>query len=390
MPAPISADWRERLRVVIGAMLGILVAALLSHRFGVHTGMALPWLVAPLGASAVLIFGVPASPLAQPWAVIGGNTLSALVGVGCVQLLGTGELAAGLAVGLAIAAMFALRCLHPPGGASALLVVMSGVADPQFALYPMLLNSLLLAAAGMAYNQATGRAYPHMQLPAAAPADPAVRDDEGAAFDADLDAVLARYNQVLDISRDDLKALLEDTQLQGYQRQLANLRCSDIMSRELITVARQTPLQQAWALFREHHIKALPVVDSTGGIVGIVTPADFMQAAEVQGDDGFDVRMRKMHGWAAGEATAGPQVVGEIMTRRVRVASVDRHLAELIPLFGSTGHHHIPIIDGNDRLVGIVTQTDVVAALSHPQMPRHDPAASLATPDIAADGSASV
>jgi CBS-domain-containing membrane protein len=77
-------------------------------------------------------------------------------------------------------------------------------------------------------------------------------------------AAQARYNQVLDISRDDLKALLEDTQLQAYQRKPANLRCGDIMSRALVTVLRDTPLAQAWALFRAHRIKALPVVGPTG------------------------------------------------------------------------------------------------------------------------------
>jgi CBS domain-containing membrane protein len=56
--------------------------------------------------------------------------------------------------------------------------------------------------------------------------------------------------------------------------------------------------------------------------------------------------------------------VGQIMARQVRVASMHRHLAVLIPLFGSTGHHHIPIVDDGDRLVGIVTQSDVVAALA--------------------------
>ena len=51
------------------------------------------------------------------------------------------------------------------------------------------------------------------------------------------------------------------------------------------------------------------------------------------------------------------------MTRKVRVASVDRHLAELIPLFGGGGHHHIPIIDAGGRLVGVIAPSDVVAAL---------------------------
>lgn len=360
LPAPIGADRRERARVVAGATLGILVSALASRLLG-GTAAGWPWLIAPMGASAVLVFAVPASPLAQPWAVLGGNTLSALVGIACVHGFGSPEWAAAPAVGLAIAMMFALRCLHPPGGASALLVALNGVSDPHFALVPVFTNSLLLVLVGMAYNHATRRAYPHMQLQA--PALQA-RDDEADAVDADLDAVLRRYNQVLDISRDDLKALLQDTQLSAYQRKLAHLRCSDIMSRQLITVGRDTPLQQAWALFREHRIKALPVVDAGGGIVGIVTPADFMRAAEGQGAEGFDARLRLLRGWAVGAPAVEQAVVGQIMTRRVRVASVNRHLAELVPLFGSTGHHHIPIVDADDRLVGIVTQSDVVAALS--------------------------
>jgi len=362
LPAPIAADWRERLRVVLGASLGILITAMVCRAAG--GAEAWPWLVAPLGASAVLVFAVPASPLAQPWAVVGGNTVSALVGIACVRWVGSPELAAALAVGLAIALMFALRCLHPPGGASALLVALSGIADPRFALYPVLINSMLLVAVGMAYNPATRRSYPHRQLPAAATA---ARDAEANAIDADLDAVLARYNQVLDISRDDLKALLADTQLAAYQRKLAQLRCSDIMSRKLITVGHQTPLQQAWTLFREHRIKALPVVDTSGGIVGIVTPADFMRAAEAQAGDGFDARLRMLRAWGGDSGNTPPKVVGTIMTRQVRVASMHRYLSELIPLFGSTGHHHIPIVDGDDRLVGIVTQSDVVAALSQPQ-----------------------
>jgi CBS domain-containing membrane protein len=349
-PSPLPADGRERLRVVVGAVLGIFVTATVSRGLGGGAAGGWPWLVAPLGASAVLVFGVPGSPLAQPWSVVGGNTVSALVGVACVHAFGSmPALAAAMAVGLAIAAMFALRCLHPPGGASALLVALGGITDPRFALLPVLLNSSLLTAVGMIYNTATGRAYPHRAIapPAQAPAN---RDDESQAMDADLDAVLARYNQVLDIGRDDLKALLNSTQLQGYQRRLDSLLCADLMSSPPITLRPGTPLDQAWALFGEHRIKALPVVDARGAIVGIVTRADFVRAA------------------------AGmPGVVGEIMTRRVRVASMQRHLAELIPLFGSSGHHHIPIVDGGDRLVGIVTQSDVVAALARLGTPPASP-----------------
>lgn len=341
-PAPPTANRREQLRVVLGAVVGIALTAAISHYFAAANPAAWPWIVAPMGASAVLVFAVPASPLAQPWSVVGGNTISALVGILVLRWMGPSDLTSGVAVGLAIGLMFVLRCLHPPGGAAALLVVLMGVHDLRFVFDPVLLNALLLTLAGVVYNRATGRDYPHRQQVAAA--TPQALD-----IDADLEAVLKRHNQVLDISRADLKELLAEVQLSGYQRKLDNLRCGDIMSRQPVTVSLRTPLQDAWALFGQHHIKALPVVDAAGHVIGIVTRADFMRVTE-----------------AGGTLQGSQQVVGEIMARQVRVASLNRYLAELIPLFASTGHHHIPIIDAENRLVGIVTQSDVVAALSRP------------------------
>ena len=66
-----------------------------------------------------------------------------------------------------------------------------------------------------------------------------------------------------------------------------------------------------------------------------------------------------------------PEVVGQIMTRSVRVASADRHIVELVPLFSEGGHHHVPIIDEAQRLVGIITQSDLVRALYRAARPSH-------------------
>ncbi|MGY0197177.1 HPP family protein [Leptothrix sp. BB-4] len=363
-PNPIHGpDVIERLRVVAGAFLGILLTAWLSHRVG---GPAVAWLVAPLGATAVLVFGVPTSPLAQPWPVLGGNTLSALVGIACVHLVAPVELRVALAVAGAIGLMFALRCLHPPGGASALLVSLTGVTDPSFALQPVALNSLLLVLAGIAWNHATGRPYPHRPPARTAPepATPEARAEARAEAD-DIDTLLARGNQVLDIDREDLKALLHDARLLGYQRRLARLSCAEVMSRDPVTVGWRTPLPEAWALLRHHRIKALPVVDLHGAVVGIVTQADFMRAAEARDGPGLEARVSAMRALGGGADTGQPPgQVADIMTRRVRVARIDRSLVDLIPLFRSAGHHHLPIVDADNRLVGIVTESDVVAALA--------------------------
>lgn len=352
-PVRMAVDGRERLRVTVGAFLGILFTAIVCHMAGL-TAQA-TWIVAPMGASAVLIFGVPASPLAQPWAVLAGNTVSAVVGIACARWIGSVDVAAGVAVGLAIALMFALRCLHPPGGASALLMVMAGVTDFHAALAPVMLNSLLMVAAGLAWNNATGRRYPHAQGPGSAGATAATQHD--------LDAALARYNQILDVPRDDLLALIGQTRLAGYQRMLAQTRCADVMSSNVVTVSFGTSLQDAWQLLRDKRIKALPVVDRVNRIVGILTLADFLNSADLDLHEGFECKIKKLIRWTSTVNSSKPEVVGQIMTRRVRVARAENPLVDLVPLFGSTGHHHIPIVDEDNRLVGILTQSDLVAAV---------------------------
>ena len=357
-PAPQAVNARERLRVLLGAGLGLLLAGALSHAV-MAPGVA--WLVVPLGASAVLVFGLPASPLAQPWAVVGGNTLSALVGVACLRWLPLpAPIVAAAAVALAIGVMFLLRCLHPPGGAASLLMVLGGTHDWLFALQPVALNSLLLVLAGMAYNSLTGRRYPHAQHAGAAAGAQLAAPRFGA---AELDAVLARYNQVLDVPRDDLSELLHEAELLSYRRRLRGLRCVDIMSSPVVTAEFGTPLAEAWALLQRHNIKALPVVDRVQRIVGIVTRADFMRAAEAERRDGLGGRLQALLRPSPTTHSSKPEVVGQIMSRQVRVASAERPIAELVPLFSDTGHHHIPIVGEQARLVGILTQSDLVKAL---------------------------
>jgi CBS domain-containing membrane protein len=167
------------------------------------------------------------------------------------------------------------------------------------------------------------------------------------------------------VSRDDLQSLLQQAELQAYRRRMGSLRCADVMSREPLSVEYGTSLQEAWTLLRRHRIKALPVVDRARRIVGIVTLNDFMRSADLDLHAGWPQRLRALIRPTRRTHTDKPEAVGQIMTRQVRVASAERPLAELVPLFADTGHHHIPVIDGEQRLVGIITQSDLVRALSH-------------------------
>lgn len=207
--APIlaGARWRDRVAAGFGSLLGIAVIALA----GFHVPLGLPAILAPIGASAVLVFVVPASPLAQPWPVVGGNILSALWGVLVARAVPDVALASGVAVGGAILLMSVLRCLHPPGGAAALSAVIGGpamaAAGCSLALI-FAIDSVLLVALGWLFHRASGHSYPHRAVPVAA--DLLRRED--------IDRALEDLGETFDIGRDDLEVLLQAAEQHAKSR----------------------------------------------------------------------------------------------------------------------------------------------------------------------------
>lgn len=211
-----TMPWTGRLgalRGAIGAGIAIMLVGLLSHA-ALGGDWAAPWLVASMGASAVLAFVLPASPLAQPWPVIGSHLLAATMGLLCHWLFSLPWFAAGLAVALSIAGMSLLRCLHPPAGGTAVLTALATPAIAalswRFLVLPLGLNLVLLVGLAALYNRLTGHAYPHKTPQAAAPASVPLSYPASVPLSyeaADLDAVLDGWDEVLTIQRDELDAL---------------------------------------------------------------------------------------------------------------------------------------------------------------------------------------
>ncbi|MBU1192668.1 MAG: HPP family protein [Gammaproteobacteria bacterium] len=137
-----------------GGLAGMLGVLLISEaQLGLNASAGL---VASMGASAVLLFAVPHGPLSQPWPVFGGHLVSAVVGVACAQMITQPLLAAGFAVALAIGAMAYLRCIHPPGGATALTAVAGGDAvhalGYHYVVTPVMLNAITILFIAVLFN----------------------------------------------------------------------------------------------------------------------------------------------------------------------------------------------------------------------------------------------
>lgn len=145
---------REKILSVLGGFVGILCTVYISTLFvGVEGAV---YIVPSMGASAVLLFAVPHSPLGQPWNVFGGHLISAAIGVMCAQLIPIDIVAAAASAGLAIGAMYYARCIHPPGGATALAAVIGGsqihALGFQYILTPVLINTLTILLVAFLFN----------------------------------------------------------------------------------------------------------------------------------------------------------------------------------------------------------------------------------------------
>ena len=216
VPLLAGASFGDRSWAALGAGLGVLAAAIAG--LAMQTGYpGLPFLIAPIGASAVLVFAVPASPLAQPWPVFGGNLVSAAVGVAIAQSFANPMLAVGVAVCLAILAMSVLRCLHPPSGAVAITAILGGdaIAKAGFA-YPVTLvaaNSAALLVIGWLYHRFSHHSYPHKPEPVAeiSVLSGLLRED--------IDRAIAESGETFDIDLNDLEGLLMRAEAISAERQ---------------------------------------------------------------------------------------------------------------------------------------------------------------------------
>ncbi|WP_307732838.1 HPP family protein [Massilia agri] len=351
------ATFSGQARSALGALLALLATALVTRAaLGGTFAAALPYLVAPMAASAVLLFCLPAAPLAQPWPVIGGNVVSALVGAACVQL-GDPLWTAPLAGGLAIAAMAALRCLHPPGGAVAVTAVLGGAAVQKaglwFALAPVGVNSVLMVLGAVAWNNLSGHRYPHVQ--------PAVRPPEQKAGFAreDLDAALDNYGETLDVSRDDLASILADTEQRAAERRARQQTCGAVAHPLPATLSPEMPLAAARALLLRHGEPALPVLDSEGRPVGVLSMAALV-AVGGAATRPLPARARRATALLFGRDTA--PTVGSLVEMEFVALRDNAPLAALLARFHD-GAQQVYVVDAEGRLTGIVRPQDLLAGL---------------------------
>ena len=345
--------FKERIFSGFGALCGLVISSLIS--WYVLGGMN-AWYIAPMGASSVLLFAVPNSPLAQPWNVVVGNTLAGIIGVACTHLFPDLTVAFSVAVGLSIFIMMTTDSLHPPSGAVAITAVLGGEAVHRlgfnFVLYPVLLNSILLLIFAVCFNRLIGRHYPIMPHVNERSKDP-TPTQKVSIQPKDIEFALDHHTELLDISQYDLEKIILEAQEHANERLVNSMVCQDIMSRDVIKLNENDNIYQALDKFKAVNLMSLPVVNDQENLVGTLALYEVVE-------------------WFKGSTdprNSWQHYVNQIMSRRVITVDPLQPIQDLIPYFVEKSFNYIPVVD-NQCLVGIISRADMIAVLQR-QLSRH-------------------
>ncbi|WP_158558885.1 HPP family protein [Rhodoferax lacus] len=357
----LSEGWRA----AFGALAGMALCTVFLHAItpGSH------WMLAPLGATLMILYVQPHSPVAQPWPVIGSYLLSCLAGLACAQWVAVPQLCATLAVACSIWLMVRLDCIHPPGAALALGLALdgphSGEAALQLAVQVGLNVGMAMLSTMLVSNLLLRRPYPFTAQAQALgrhqTADAAPMRRIGLVH-ADLASAVKALDTFVDVQEDELVDIYNLAVDHAFGRHVG-LTCADIMSRDVITAHFDTDLEEAWSQLRLHKIKSLPVVDGFDRLIGIATVADFLRQMDDTSAAGMAIRLQGLLRRTPGVSSAKAEVVGQIMTAKVFSAHPETPIAPLVVQMTDNGLPHIPIIDAQRKVVGMVTQSDMLAAL---------------------------
>jgi CBS domain-containing membrane protein len=161
--------------------------------------------------------------------------------------------------------------------------------------------------------------------------------------------------------QEEQRALLDELRRQAYLRDLLRLTCADVMRKPPVTVSVSETIGGALATLDAHHIKLLPVVDGEGRLKGVVTHVDLQPLDEVL------PFLKLASDTVAPESERREWPVTTVMASHAQYVDAAAPLTEVIPLFTKNGHHHLPVADEDGRVVGMLTQADIMKIMyGHP------------------------
>lgn len=371
---PVNLSLKAKLLSLLACFFSIFIVALITKTIAPNDSY--PMIVASMGASAIILFFIPSSPVAQPWPFVGGQITSAIVGITCALNIAETSTAAATAVGSSIFLMLIMRCLHPPAAATSLSPIMAGASITSlgysFVIIPVAVNVFSLLILAIIINRwVMERNYPSpLEHEKSRQQRHTVTEPSHSIgfLEQDFNLAIENSDVFVNMTHAELSVLLSQVEQNAFKRIKGHLSCADIMTKDVITVEYGTEIEHAWELMQQHQLKAIPVINDARRVIGIITWNDFFKCIDLNVYDSFQDKFRHFIRRTAKVTASKPEAVGLIMTASAITLTETAHIAELIPLMSIHGHRQIPIVNSEQRLTGMVFQANLIASLYNEQL----------------------
>ena len=182
--------------------------------------------------------------------------------------------------------------------------------------------------------------------------------------DKDIYEAMKDIRGYLDITPADLKEIYKFAYGHALERLTRSVKASDIMTSKVFSVRRTDPAREVARLMAEHRISGVPVLDADGRVAGVISEKDFLARMGVGGKTNFMAVIAEcLLGEGCVTTSVRSQKAEDIMTSPSITVRADATASEISTIFTGRKINRVPVTDGEGRLIGIVSRSDVVRAL---------------------------
>jgi len=185
--------------------------------------------------------------------------------------------------------------------------------------------------------------------------------------DDDFREALKEFGTYVDITEEDLKRLYEIAVKIAKERCIHSWLASEIMTRDVVSVKRDTDIHEAGKLLIKNRISGMPVVDNDNHVVGMISTSDLLVFADIPRGHIFnDVVMKYVLRKSVPRHGAGNKVEDTMATSVITV-SPDTTVKKIATILDKKGIKRVPVVDEGNKLVGIVSRGDILQIICEDQ-----------------------
>lgn len=180
--------------------------------------------------------------------------------------------------------------------------------------------------------------------------------------DEDLRAALSEIKAYVDVTEEDLRKIYAIALRHAKDRLAVKIPVRDVMTKDVISVKKDTDIHEAARIISDNKISGLPVVDEDNRVIGIVSEADILHMAGIEKEHTFRDILKHLLGEPFPKHRRGEKA-GDIMTSPAITTTAETDIRKVAGILDEKRIKRLPVVDDNNKLIGVISRGDIVRAI---------------------------